>query len=226
MISFGWQETGGSSGRFDARVNGDTSGSQGASVSTNRPQRADAQRNREKLLRVALAAFTDEGADVPLETIAARAGVGVGTLYRHFPNRGALVEAVYRHEVESLCTAAPELLAHHPPVDALREWMVHFVRYVATARALLDALRAAVGSESPLFGQTREGIVAALDVLLAAGVADGSVRADVTAEDVSRAMGAVWLVGEGPDWERQVRRVLDLLFDGLRYAAGTPAASQ
>jgi AcrR family transcriptional regulator len=185
-----------------------------------RPQRADALRNRDKLLTVAVTAFTDLGADVPLETIAAEAGVGIGTLYRHFPNRSALIEAAYRHEVDQLCDAAPELLSVHAPDDALREWMGRFVQYAATKRGMADALRSAIASDSPIFAHTRTRIVAALRVLLEAGAADGTLRADADPEDVMRAMGAVWNVASGPEWQDQVSRLLSLLVDGLRYGAG------
>lgn len=184
-----------------------------------RPLRADARRNRDRLLAVAADALTAD-AEVPLETVAERAGVGIGTLYRHFPNRDALVEAVYRHEVEDLCDAAPDLLrADGPAVEALREWMGRFVRYAATKRGLGAALRAAVGSESPLFAETRQRILGALSTLLDACRAEGSVRADADADDVMRAMWGVWLVPDGPEWDAQVRRLLDLVVNGLRFGA-------
>lgn len=189
-----------------------------------RPLRADAQRNRERLLAVAVAAFAEEG-DVPLEVIAERAGVGIGTLYRHFPNRDALIEAAYRQEVADLCDASSDLLAPgRPGVEALREWMGLFVHYAATKRGMGAALRAAVGSDSPLFGQTRQRQVGALGALLAAGRADGSVRVDADAETVMCAMSAVWHIPAGPGWEGQVRQVLDLLVDGLRLGAPGAAA--
>ncbi|MGN8245782.1 TetR/AcrR family transcriptional regulator [Cellulomonas soli] len=185
-----------------------------------RAPRADAQRNREKLLAVAVVALAEDG-DVPLETIAARAGVGIGTLYRHFPQRNALVEAAYRQEVQQLCDAAPALLApDRPAVESLREWMGRFVRYAATKRGMGAALRSAVGTDSPLFGETRDRIVGALALLLQAGADDGTIRQDMGAEDVMRAMGAVWSVGAGPEWDEQVRRLLDLVVDGLRFGAG------
>ena len=181
--------------------------------------RADALRNRERLLTAAATAFS-RGADVSLEAIARDAGVGIGTLYRHFPNRNALVEAAYRQEVQQLCDAAPELLGpDRPAVDALREWMGRFVRYAAAKRGMGAALRAAVGSDSPLFGETRGRIVDAIGVLLTAGQADGSVRADVNAEDVMCAMSAVWMVPDGECWAAQVRKLLDLVVDGLRFGA-------
>ena len=185
-----------------------------------RPLRADALRNKEKLLTVAATAFSEDGVDVPLETIAARAGVGVGTLYRHFPHRNALIEAAYRHEVERLCDAAPELLSSCvPAAEALREWVHAFVHYAGTKKGMADALRSVVGSDTTLLGHTRSQIVSALRVLLTAGAQDGSLRSDADPEDVMRAMGGVWNVGPGPDWEDQVRRLLALLIDGLRYGA-------
>ena len=187
-----------------------------------RALRADAARNREKLIDVAVVAFTEQGVDVPLESIAAKAGVGVGTLYRHFPNRNALVQAVYRHEVERLCQSPASLLAEHAPDEALQEWMNRFVEYAATKRGLSEALSSAVASGLPLFANTRSQMLSALGELLDAAVADGSVRADVDLEDVLRAMGGVWQMSDGPQWRDQARRLVALLMDGLRYGAPRP----
>ncbi len=187
-----------------------------------RPLRADAARNRARLLTVAAAAFAEDG-DTPLEAIAQRAGVGIGTLYRHFPERGALVEAAYRQEVTALCDAAPALLdGTRTGVDALREWMGRYVRYAAAKRGMGAALRAAAGSDSSLFAETRTRIIAALDTLLAAGRADGTVRPDVDGEQVMLAMGGVWNVPDSDRWAERVRGLLDLVVDGLRYGAGAP----
>lgn len=187
-----------------------------------RPLRADAARNRARLLEVAAVALAED-AETPLETIAQRAGVGIGTLYRHFPERGALLAAAYRQEVAALCDAAPALLEDgRPAVDALRDWMGRFVRYAATKRGMGPALRAVAGSDSSLFAETRAHIVEAIDVLLAAGRADGSVRPDVDGEAVLLAMGGVWNVPDSERWAERVRGLLDLLVDGLRYGAGTP----
>ncbi len=188
---------------------------------TERPLRADAARNRARLLQVAAEALAEDGA-TPLEAIAQRAGVGIGTLYRHFPERGALLEAAYRQEVSELCDAAPALLDGRLAVEALREWMGRFVRYAAAKRGMGAALRTAVGSDSPLFGQTRDRIIAALDLLLDAGRADGSVRPDVDGEQVMLAMGGVWNVPDSDRWAEQVRGLLDLVVDGLRYGAADP----
>ncbi len=184
-----------------------------------RPPRADAQRNRERLLRVAVAEFAEHGQDVPLETIAARAGVGIGTLYRHFPNREALIVAAYQQEVDSLCASAPELIATMPADQALRTWAVRFTDYVATKRAMGDALRSAVASDASFFSETKQRISGALRLLLEAGAASGALRPDSDPDDVMRVMSAIWFLPDGPEWRRDVGRMLDLVIDGLRYRA-------
>jgi AcrR family transcriptional regulator len=185
-----------------------------------RPLRADAQRNRDKLLTAAVQAFAEEGEDVPLETIAARAGVGIGTLYRHFPSREALVAAAYRNEVDALCAAAADLVATLPADQALRAWAERFADYIAAKRAMGDALRSAAGSDSPLFAQTRARIVDALGLLLQAGAASGTLRADVDARDVMRVINGIWYLPKSPEWRADVGRMLDLVIDGLCYGVG------
>jgi AcrR family transcriptional regulator len=183
--------------------------------------RADARENREKLLRAASERFAGGGPDVSLEAIARAAGVGIGTLYRHFPPRAALIEAVYRNEVDQLCAAAGELLAERPPADALAEWMERFVAYATTKRGLAGALKTVAASQSDLFPTTRERQLQTIGQLLDAGIAAGRIRPDVSAEDVLTSMNAVWTIAaEGEQWAAQARRVLRLLMDGLRYGAG------
>jgi AcrR family transcriptional regulator len=189
-----------------------------------RPLRADAQRNRDKLLSAAAQAFADEGEDVPLETIAARAGVGIGTLYRHFPSREALVAAAYRNEVDALCAAAADLVKTLPADQALRAWTERFADYIAAKRAMGDALRSAAGSDSPLFAQTRARILDALGLLLQAGAASGRLRADVDARDVMRVINGIWYLPKGPEWRTDVGRMLDLVIDGLRYGTAAPTS--
>ena len=191
----------------------------GQAIDNARPLRADAQRNRDKLLSAATAAFAEQGEDVALEAVAARAGVGIGTLYRHFPNRDGLVVAAYRHEVEQLCAAAQELLAHLPPEQALRAWAARFTDYIATKRSMGSALRSAAGSDSPLFAETRELILGAMRLLLDAGARAGTLRADVDPKDVMRVMNGIWYLPAGPEWRETVGRLLDLVIDGLRYSA-------
>src|SRR5215471_12368096 len=134
-----------------------------------RPLRADAQRNRERLLDVAVRAFSQDGPDVTLDAIARDAGVGIGTLYRHFPTREALVEAAYRNELTRLCAAVPGLLADLPPDTAIRTWMDRFVDYMTTKRGMADALRAVVASGGNPYAQSRDRLTAAIASLLGAG---------------------------------------------------------
>jgi AcrR family transcriptional regulator len=181
--------------------------------------RADAQRNREKLLAAAADVFATEGTDVSLERIAKRAGVGIGTLYRHFPTRDALVEAVYRNEVALVCRAADELLADHEPGDALALWMDRYVTYAAAKRGIKSALHSLTASNSDLFAESRAQITGAIAKLVEAGVAAGTIRSDVDPEDVLLATGAIWNNLDAPDWEDRARRLLGLVMDGLRYGA-------
>jgi len=182
--------------------------------------RADAQRNREKLLSAAMAAFAEEGEGVALEAVAARAGVGIGTLYRHFPSRDALIVAAYQQEVDSLCAAAEDLRRSRQADEALSVWAERFADYIATKRSMGDALRTAVcSSDGSGFADTRERILGALRLLLDAGAADGTLRADVNPEDVMRIVNASWYLPDGPEWRDTVGRMLHLVIDGLRYGA-------
>jgi AcrR family transcriptional regulator len=181
-----------------------------------KPLRKDAARNREKLLAAALELFAERGTEGSLEEVAKRAGVGIGTLYRHFPTRDALVEAVYRNEVAQLRAAADELLGELPPDRALEAWMRRFVEYGAAKRGMRGALQSMAGGKD-LFAETRGQVVEAVGVLLAAGAEAGTLRRDVEAEDVLRAMGAIWMVADGDDFAEQAMRVLRLVLDGLRY---------
>jgi AcrR family transcriptional regulator len=184
-----------------------------------RALRADAQRNRERLLAVAARAFSAEGPEVTLESVAREAGVGIGTLYRHFPTREALVEAAYRNELTRLCEAAGELLAAEPSDLATRAWMDRFIDYMATKRGMAEALRAVIASGGNPYATSRDQMVTALAQLLAAGAADGSLRADVDPSDVLAGLSGVSLVAGDPTQREQAGRLLDLLMDGLRHGA-------
>ncbi|MCG5215945.1 TetR/AcrR family transcriptional regulator [Streptosporangium sp. KLBMP 9127] len=186
-------------------------------ATTPRPLRADARRNRELLLETAVRAFTQHGLEVTLEAIAKEAGVGIGTLYRHFPTREALVEAVYRNELARLCDAAPELLRALPPDEATRAWMDRFVDYMTTKRGLADALRAVFASGANPYEESRDRMVAAITALLRAGGEAGTVRKDVEPQDVLVGLSGMSLAAGEPEQRDQVRRLLDLLMDGLRY---------
>jgi AcrR family transcriptional regulator len=185
-----------------------------------RTMRADARRNREKLLLAAVELFAGAGEDVALEAIAERAGVGIATLYRNFPTREALAAAAYRNEVQRLCDAAGELLRERPADVALAEWMDRFVTYVAAKRSMANMLQSVIASsDSALYTDARRQMVGAITVLLEAAERDGSIRGDVEPEDVLRVMSGIWLAADGEEWTARARRLLGLLMDGLRYGA-------
>lgn len=185
--------------------------------------RADAQRNRDGILEAAVAAFTVNGTDASLEDIARRAGVGIGTLYRHFPTRDALVEAAYRRGVEQVCDSADRLLVTHPPAEALELWMTDFVDYVATKRGLAATLKQADDKNAELFAHMRARIQASLEKLVRRAAYAGQIRADVDSVDLLRALGGVCMVSDSADWQAQALRLVKLLVDGLRY--GAPASA-
>lgn len=177
------------------------------------PSRSDARRNREKLLEVATAAFaTAEGRPVSLESIAREAGVGIGTLYRHFPTREALVGAIYRAELAEVAAAAQQLLTRHPPHAALRRWMDRYASFVAAKRGMAESLHALFDSGAMEPSQTRDSIVGAVDMLLRAGAQDGTLRADVRADDVVSSLIGTFLASGSPE---QTGRMLDLLAAGI-----------
>ena len=189
------------------------------SVTEGKPLRADAHRNRERLLDAARRSFSaDDGEKVALEAIAREAGVGIGTLYRHFPTREALVEAVYRAELGKLCASAAELLAVQPPDAALRSWMDRFGDYLATKREMAEALRAVIVSGAVTSSQTRAEMSTAVMKMLEAGASDGSLRGDVRAEDVVASLVGIFLACGQPDQRDQAGRMLDLLMDGIRVS--------
>ncbi|WP_327045928.1 TetR/AcrR family transcriptional regulator [Microbispora sp. NBC_01189] len=189
-----------------------------------KPLRADARRNRERLLDVAVRAFSQEGPDVTLDAIAKEAGVGIGTLYRHFPTREALIEAAYRNELAKLCDAAAGLLEEMPPDVALRTWMDRFADYLATKRGMADALRAVIAAGANPYAHSRDRLVGAIGTLIEAGAAAGVFRRDVAAEDVLTGMNGVCLAAGEPARREQAGRVIDLLVDGLRHGASGATA--
>jgi AcrR family transcriptional regulator len=184
-----------------------------------RPLRADARRNRDRLLDAAVRAFSTEGPEVTLDAIAKDAGVGIGTLYRHFPTREALIDAAYRNELARLCDAANDLLATLPADQATRTWMDRFVDYMTTKRGMADALRAVIASGGNPYAESRGRLLAAIGTLLAAGAKEGTVRADVEPGDVLASLSGVSLAAGEPAQSDQARRMLNLLMDGLRYRA-------
>jgi AcrR family transcriptional regulator len=187
--------------------------------------RADAQRNRERLLEVAARVFSQAGPDVTLEAIAKEAGVGIGTLYRHFPTREALVDAAYRNELDRLCDSVDDLLQELPPDKALRAWMDHFVDYMTTKRGMGDALRALIASGGDPFSQSRVRLAQAVATLLQAGMAANVLRSDIQPDDVLLSLSGVSLATADPAQREQAGRLLDLLMDGL-VVSRRPATAQ
>ncbi|WP_426434614.1 TetR/AcrR family transcriptional regulator [Bradyrhizobium genosp. P] len=181
-----------------------------------RRQRTDALLNRERLLAAAKAAFAEVGADVSHEEIARRANVGVGTAYRNFPTRDAIIEAVYRAEVEHLANAAPQLLASMPAAEALHKWMHLSVDYVAAKRGLASALGLMINDGSELYSYSMGRLTQATTLLVERAIADGAIRDDVTPVDLLRAQIGFSYDKAHPDWQTSARRLVDIFVDGLK----------
>ena len=181
-----------------------------------RKPRTDAQRNRERILETAKGAFTRSGANASLDDIAKEAGVGAGTLYRHFPTRDALIEAVYRTEVEKMAAAEKKFSESLPPIEALRAWMLLFVDYIATKQIIAPALNSVVGGPSKLFENSRSRIQGAIDSLVKRAIKSREIRKDLEPFDLLRALIGVSHVASGPDWQQSARRLVDILITGSR----------
>ena len=181
-----------------------------------RPLRADAQRNRALLLDAAVRAFSGGGPDVTLEAIAKDAGVGIGTLYRHFPTREALFEAVYRREVQHLADLAEQLKDKPDPLDALRQWMRSNVKFVATKKGMSEALALAAYNNSELFSYSFDSLTRAIGSLLDRAITAGEIRDDIGAEDLLRALVGMCYTHNQPGWQKSVLRLADVFIDGLR----------
>ena len=180
-----------------------------------RKPRADAVRNRERVLEAAKAVFSAGGAEASLEAVARRAGVGIGTLYRHFPTREALYEAVYRREVEQLGELAEQLKNEANPVDALRRWLSSNVQFVATKKGMSQALALAAYRSSELSAYSADRLTKAVGGLLDRAKAAGELRADISPEDLLRALVGMCYMNDQPGWQASVLRLVEVLVDGL-----------
>jgi AcrR family transcriptional regulator len=181
-----------------------------------RKPRADALRNRERILEIAKAAFTRSGANISLDDVAKQAGIGAGTLYRHFPTRDALLEAVYRTEVEKLAAAERELAAKLPPIEALRAWMLLFVDYIAAKQIIAPALNTLVGGPSKLFETSGAQIKGAIHALVERAIESGDIRPDLDPLDLLRALVGVSNVASAPNWAQSAKRLVEILIIGSR----------
>jgi AcrR family transcriptional regulator len=182
--------------------------------SDGRKPRADAQRNRERILEVAKQAFTRSGADTSLDDIAKQAGVGPGTLYRHFPTREELLKAVYRNELENLATAEEKFAETMPPVEALRAWLLLFVDAVAAKQIIAPALNTLVGDHKKVFEASYAQMHEAIRRLVKRAVKSGDIRKDLDPMDLLRALVGVANVASSPDWQQSARRLVDILLTG------------
>ena len=191
-------------------------------LSASRPLRADARRNREALLAAAREAFLGGDADAHVEDSARGAGVAVGTLYRHFETREALIEEVYRTEVDGLCAAPSDLLDLHAPDEALRRFLLLLVEHAAVGKGMSVALASIMATDSPVFETSRTRMADALTRLLDAGVAAGTVRDDVTGPTLLRALGGICGMRPTEGWLEEAQQITVLLFDGLRHGAPRP----
>src|SRR5690348_17493816 len=181
-----------------------------------RKPRTDAQRNRKRILEVAKQAFTRYGANASLDDVAKEAGVGAGTLYRHFPTRDALIEAVYRTEVERLAAAERKFAETMSPVEALRAWMLLFVDYIAAKHIIAPALNTLVGGPSKLYEGSRAQVQGAIDALVKRAIQSGDIRKDLDPYDLLRALVGVSNVATSPDWQQSAKRLVDILITGSR----------
>jgi AcrR family transcriptional regulator len=200
-------------------------------AATVRKPRADAVRNRERVLEAAKAVFSAGGPDASLEAVARRAGVGIGTLYRHFPTRESLFEAVYRREVQQLGELAEQLMSEAAPVDALRRWLRSNVEFVATKKGMSAALALAVQGSSELSAYSFDRLTKAIGALLDRAVAAGEIRSDISPEDVLRTLVGMCYMHDQPGWQKSVLRMVDVFVDGLRVQgrvneATTPARAE
>jgi len=186
------------------------------SKAAERKPRTDAQRNRERILAVAKEAFTRYGANASLDDMAKEADVGPGTLYRHFPSRDALLEAVYRSEVEKLAAAQRKFAETMSPIDALRAWMLLFVDYIAAKHIIAPALNTMVGGAAKLYEGSRAQIQGAIDALVKRAIKSGDIRKDLDPFDLLRALIGVSNVASAPDWQQSARRLVDILISGSR----------
>ena len=181
-----------------------------------RKPRVDSIRNRERLLDAATEIFSAGGTQASLEAVSRRAGVGIGTLYRHFPTREALFEAVYRHEVDLLGDLAEQLAGDNEPVEGLKKWLQANVRLVAAKKGMIEALQLAAHGSSELKAYSYERMIGAIRLLLDRAVARGDVRDDVPPEDLLRTLVGIYYSQGTTDWQPTALRMVDVFVDGLR----------
>jgi AcrR family transcriptional regulator len=190
-------------------------------LDASRKPRADALRNHERVLEAARAVFSAGGPEASLESVAKAAGVGIGTLYRHFPTREALFDAVYRHEAQQLAALAERLRTEAKPVEALRQWMRALVEFIATKKGMSAALALAVAKDSDLFSYSSDLLMRSADVLLRRAIAAGEIRNEIGPEDLVRTLVGMCYTHDQLGWQKSVLRLVDIFLDGLRIGRTT-----
>ena len=183
-----------------------------------RKPRADAERNRQRLIEAAKTSFAQSGAATTLEEVAREAGVGIGTLYRHFPTREALVEQVYREALGRLAADAERLIKEQPPVEALRQWLLLFVDYIATKKLMHDLLATVAGGAAALYAQTKSQLEAAAASLVDRAKESGEIKREVAPFDLLFALAGLAYVGPPSDWQPRARQMVDILIAGIKRA--------
>ncbi|MBP2299722.1 TetR/AcrR family transcriptional regulator [Azospirillum picis] len=181
-----------------------------------RQPRADGERNRARIIEAAKQRFAEQGAGAALEQIARDAGVGIGTLYRHFPTRDVLIEAVYRHEVDALVVAAGELSAKEPPIEALRAWLALFIEFLDTKQGIGAVLDTLIGGSEPLYSGTPAQLSPPIDLLVSRANEDGAARIEIAPLDLLRAIAGVATIRPGAAWKRQALALVDLMLRGAQ----------
>ena len=207
---------------LDEKIAGKKTSARAADKKPSRKPRADAARNRERVLAAAREVFSAGGADASLETVARAAGVGIGTLYRHFPTREALFEAVYRNEAEQMAALAQRLEREATPIEALHRWMRSFIKFVATKRGMVGALALVIAKDSDVVSYSSGLLTRAIDELLTRAINAGEIRSDVNAEDLLYTVLAICYARDHSGWQKSALRLVDVFVDGLRKRPAPP----
>jgi AcrR family transcriptional regulator len=201
---------------LDKKSAGKKTSARTADKKPSRRLRADAVRNRERVVEAAREVFSEGAADASLEAVARTAGVGIGTLYRHFPTREALFEAVYRREAEQMAALAQRLEHEAKPIEALHQWMRSFIRFVATKKGMSEALAFVVTKDSDLFSYSYDLLTRAIRELLTRAINAGEIRGDIGPDDLLHALVAMCYAHDQPGWQKSALRLVDVFVDGLR----------
>lgn len=189
-----------------------------SSIKPPRKPRADGERNRARLIEAARKVFAEQGADAGLGQVAREAEVGIGTLYRHFRSRDALITSIYQQEIDTLVDAAPALMNELEPLTALREWLLQFVDFLETKQGMADVLSTLIGGTAALYSGTSECLAHAIEALTANAVEEGALEVDVEPLDLLRAIGGIANLTPDENWRQSAVHMIDVLLKGMRVS--------